>query len=82
MTVLNPIFWRVRWVTTLHSLRAPDGFSEGKLEAAKPRGCSPRGFAAKGFLKENPEGTLTLPRNTVLALCPKDFQKLLRLPNP
>jgi hypothetical protein len=47
------------------SLRAPKGFSEGKPEAAKPRGRSPRGFVAKGLPKENFEGTLILPRSTV-----------------
>ena len=31
------------------SVRAPEGFSEGKPEAAKPRGRSPQGFAAKVF---------------------------------
>ena len=49
------------------SVRAPEGFSEGKPEAAKPRGRSPRGFAAKGLPEENPKGVLTLPRSTVLA---------------
>ena len=29
------------------SLRAPEGFSEGKPEAAKPRGRSPQGIVAK-----------------------------------
>ena len=47
------------------SVRAPEGFSEGKPEAAKPRGRSPRGFAAEGLPEENPEGALTLPRSTV-----------------
>ena len=36
------------------SVRAPKGFSEGKPEAAKPRGHSPQGFAAKGLHEENP----------------------------
>ena len=49
------------------SVRAPEGFSEGKPEAAKPRGRSPRGFAAEGLPKENPEGALTLTRSTVSA---------------
>ena len=49
------------------SVRAPEGFSEGKPEAAKPRGRSPRGFAAEGLPEENPEGALTQPRSTVLA---------------
>ena len=49
------------------SVKAPKGFSEGKLEAAKPRGRSPRGFAAEGLPKENPEGALTLTRGTVSA---------------
>ena len=31
------------------SVRAPKGFAEGKPEAAKPRGRSPQGFAAKGL---------------------------------
>ena len=50
------------------SVRAPKGFSEGKPVAAKQRGRSPRGFAAEGLPEENPEGALTLPRSTVLAL--------------
>ena len=41
-------------------------FFEGKPEAAKPRGSSPRGFVAKGLPEVNPEGALTLPRSTVL----------------
>ena len=49
------------------SVRAPKGFSEGKPEASKPRGRSPRGFEANGLPKENPEGALTLPRSTVSA---------------
>ena len=44
------------------------GFSEGKPEAAKPRGRSPRGFAAEGLPEENPEGALTLTRRTVSEL--------------
>ena len=36
------------------SVGAPKGFSEGKPKAAKQRGCSPRGFSAKGLPKENP----------------------------
>ena len=47
------------------SVRAPKGFSKGKPEAAKQRGRSPRGFAAKGWPEENLEGALTLPRSTV-----------------
>ena len=47
------------------SVRAPEVFSEGKPEAAKPRGRSPRGFVAEGLPQENPEGALTLPRSTV-----------------
>ena len=31
------------------SVRAPKGFSEGKLKAAKPWGRSPQGFAADGL---------------------------------
>ena len=49
------------------SVRAPERFSEGKPEAAKPRGRSPRGFAAEGLPEENPEGALTLTRSTVSA---------------
>ena len=49
------------------SVRTPERFSEGKPEAAKPRGPSPRGFAAEGLPEENPEGALTLPRSTVSA---------------
>ena len=49
------------------SVRAPEGFSEGKPEAAKPRGCSPQGFADEGLPEENPEGALTLTRSTLLA---------------
>ena len=49
------------------SVRAPRGFSEGKPEALKPRGRSPRGFEAEGLPEENPEGALTLPRSTVSA---------------
>ena len=70
------------------SVRAPEGFSKGKPEAANPRGRSPRGFAAKGLPKENPMGALTLPLRTVsvpltLSLgdsfphCPSDFQQSL-----
>ena len=43
------------------SVRAPEGFSEGKPEAAKPRGHSPRAFEAEGLSKEIPEGALKLP---------------------
>ena len=39
------------------SVRAPEGFSEGKPEAAKPRGRSPQGFAAKGL----PLSTVSAP---------------------
>ena len=35
------------------SVRATKGFSEGKPEAAKPRGRSPRGFAAEGLRESN-----------------------------
>ena len=49
------------------SVRAPKGFSKGKPEAAKPRGPSPRRFAAKGLPEENPKGALTLTRSTVSA---------------
>ena len=41
-------------------VRAPEGFSVGKDEAAKPRGRTPHGFAAKGLPMENPEGAVTL----------------------
>ena len=37
------------------SVWAPEGFFEGKLEAAKPRRRSPQGFAAKGLPEENPK---------------------------
>ena len=47
------------------SVRAPEGFSEGKPEAAKPRGHIPQGFAAEGLPEEKPEEALTLPRSTV-----------------
>ena len=49
------------------SVRAPEEFSQGKPEAAKPRGRSPQGFEAEGLPEENPEGALTLPRSTVSA---------------
>ena len=49
------------------SVRAPEGFSKGKPEAAKPWGQAPQGFAAKGLPEENPEGALTLPRSIVSA---------------
>ena len=39
----------------------------GKPKAAKPSGRSPRGFAAEGLPKDNPEGALTLTRSTVSA---------------
>ena len=55
------------------SVRALEGFSEGKPEAAKPRGRICQGFSAEGLPEENPEAALTLPR-------PKDFRQLLRLP--
>ena len=47
------------------SVRAPEGFSKGKSEAAKPRGRCPQGLAAKGLPKENFERALTLTRSTV-----------------
>ena len=43
------------------SVRAPEGFSEGKPKATKPRGCSPQGVSAEGLPKETPKGALTLP---------------------
>ena len=49
------------------SVKALEGFSEGKPEASKPRGRSPRGSAAEGLPEENPEGALTLPRSIVSA---------------
>ena len=58
------------------SMRAPEGFSEGKAEAAKPRRRSPRGFAAAAQCR-HPRHS---PEGTVIPLCPKDFQQLLRLP--
>ena len=45
------------------SVRAPEGFSEGKPEASKPRGRSPQGFAAEGLPKENP-GFSTVAQTT------------------
>ena len=64
------------------SVRAPNWFSKGKHEAAKPRGG--QGFAAKGLPEENPTAQCRHPRyspdETVFPLCPKDFQQLLRLP--
>ena len=52
---------RIPTQCSVHSVRAPKGFSEGKPEASKPRGRSPRGFEAKGLPEENPEVALTLP---------------------
>ena len=49
------------------SVRAPEGFSECKPEAAKSRGLRPLGLAASGLPSENPEGALTLTRSTVSA---------------
>ena len=49
------------------SVGATVGFFGGKPEAAKLRGRSPQGFAAKGLLEENPKGALTLPCSTVWA---------------
>ena len=49
------------------SVRAPERFSQGKPEAAKPRGRSPQGFTAVGFSEENHEGAFTLPGSTVSA---------------
>ena len=50
-----------------NSLQGSKEQCESKPEAAKPRGRSPRRFAAKGLPEENPEGALTLPRSTVSA---------------
>ena len=57
------------------SVRAPEGFSEGKPEAAKPRGRSPRGFAAEGLPEENPSvSTLnTLLRGQFFHTAPRIF---------
>ena len=49
------------------SVKAPKEFSEGKPEAAKTRGRSPRGFAAEGLPEANPKGALTLTQSTVSA---------------
>ena len=49
------------------SVRASEGFSAGKPEAAKPRGRNHQGFTAKGLPKENPEGALTLPLSPLWA---------------
>ena len=46
-------------------VRAPEGFSEGKSEAAKPGGRSLRSFEAESLPEENPEGALTLPRSAL-----------------
>ena len=42
------------------SVRAPEGFSEGKPEAAKLRGRSPQGFAAEGLPKISRVNTITV----------------------
>ena len=62
------------------SVRAPEEFSKGKPEAAKPRGRSPRGFAVEGLPKAQCRHPRHSPVGTVNPLCPKDFQQLLRLP--
>ena len=49
------------------SVWAPKGFFKGKPKAAKPRGCSPQGFAAGGLPEENHEGALILPYSAVWA---------------
>ena len=49
------------------SVRAPKRFSEGKPQAAKQRGRSPRGFAAFCLPKENPKGARTLSCSAVWA---------------
>ena len=49
------------------SVRAPEGFSQGKPEAAKPRGRNLQGFADKVWPEENPKRTLTLPHSAMLA---------------
>ena len=43
------------------SVRAPEGFSEGKPEAAKPRGRSPQGFAAEFALGKSLGSPHTAP---------------------
>ena len=63
------------------SVRAPEGFSEGKPEAAKPR-VFPRKIPREP--SHCPAAQCRHPRHspegTVIPLCPKDFQQLLRLP--
>ena len=53
------------YTVLLGNVRASEGFSEGKYEAAKPRGRSPRGFVSKGLPEESLEGALTLPCSKV-----------------
>ena len=43
-------------------MRAPERFSEGKSEAAKQRGSSPRGFVARGKSQGSPH---TAPQHSV-----------------
>ena len=70
------------------NVRAPKEFSEGKPEAAKPRGRSPQVFTAKGLPEKNPKGALTLPssresvteaisRGDSFSTLPKAFQQLI-----
>ena len=58
-------------------VRAPEGFSEGKPKAEKPRGPIPLGFADKGLPQHCPAAQYQHPRRspevTVIPLCPKDF---------
>ena len=65
-------------------VRAPEGFSEGKPEAAKPRGHSPRGLAAEGLprkIQREPSHCPAAqcrhpnhsPEGTVIPLCPRIF---------
>ena len=69
------------------SVRTLKMFSEGKPKAAKPRGRSPQSFSAEGLPKGLPSHCPAAqcwhprhsPEGAVIPLCPKDFQKLLRL---
>ena len=60
------------------SVRAPEGFSEGKPKAAKLRERSPRGFArgkSRGSPHTAPQHSLgnLVPEGTVFSTLPKGF---------
>ena len=63
------------------SVRAAKGFSEGKPEVLQPRVC-PRKIQREPSHCPAAQCRQTRhsPEGTVISLCPKDFQKLLRLP--